>query len=146
MLPHLLTRHQSVSSEKKNSSKTKLCWLLRVSADGSGAGGPNVHLFCYLVHVTNVGSLIWIRIYAHADQLPELKDRKTSEQKWISLFLTGSGCGAPPDESRELIVQLLRLVLHASVAPHLCGRITVNLYTHLKTQDARVRLSDPGVS
>lgn len=81
--PRSLPRHQSVSSEKKNSSKTKLCWLLRVSADGSGAGGPNMHLFCYLVHVTNVRSLIWIGIYAHADQLPELKDRKTLEQKCI---------------------------------------------------------------
>lgn len=36
-----------------------------------------MHLFCYLVHVTNVRSLIWIRVYAHADQLPQLKDRKT---------------------------------------------------------------------
>lgn len=61
---------------KKNSSKTKLCCFLRVSADGSCAGGPNMHLFCYLVHVTNVRSLIWIRVYAHADQLPQLKDRK----------------------------------------------------------------------
>lgn len=38
-----------------------------------------MHLFCYLVHVTNVRSLIRIGVYAHADQLPQLKHRKQAD-------------------------------------------------------------------
>lgn len=47
-----------------------------------------MHLFCYLVHVTNVRSLIWIRVYAHADQLPQLKDRKTCTEMWMNLLIS----------------------------------------------------------
>lgn len=55
-----------------------------------------MHLFCYLVHVTNIRSLIGIGVYAHADQLPQLKDRKTGMQtrKLLGSVLPGKGFGA----------------------------------------------------
>ena len=39
-----------------------------------------MHLFRYLVHVANVGPLVRVGVYAHADQLPQLKDRDRGRQ------------------------------------------------------------------
>lgn len=74
------------SCQTEGSSKTKLGRLsLRArQPDSSSAGGPHVHLFCQLVHVANVRSLVRIRVYAHADELSQLegqiKKRKSVER------------------------------------------------------------------
>lgn len=82
---------------KKIQVRLSCVGFLHAFADGSCAGGPNVHLFCYLVHVTDVGSLIRIGVYAHADQLPQLKDSKTGKHEQMHWFRTGKGDGNVSD-------------------------------------------------
>lgn len=49
--------------------------LTRAPRPRSGARGPHVHLLGDLVHVSDVGSLVGVRVDARTDQLSELQRR-----------------------------------------------------------------------
>lgn len=68
-----------------NEAKAHFCnieWfeLLSLSRDDDGrrsgaAGGPRVHLSGKLKHKDDVRPLVWVRVDAHADQAPQLRQK-----------------------------------------------------------------------
>lgn len=67
-----------------NEAKAHFCnikWFELLSRSGddngrrSGAGGPHVHLFGKLKHKDDVRPLVWVRVDAHADQAPQLRQK-----------------------------------------------------------------------
>lgn len=91
--PTCVTWHQSLSAEKRIQVRLSCA---ASPARRSCARGPHVHLFGYLVHVTDVRPLIWVGVYAHADQLPQLQDTTTGTVSETAAVLLHKAGNASP--------------------------------------------------